>query len=173
MGCPIQNAIAKCGDARNLKNVRESSVDIVITSPPYLNAIDYLRGHKLSLVWFGYTIDQIRKIRSDGIGSERVLRERDDSERLQVESAMIDPTKLSARHRGIVSRYAANVLLMIAEIARVLKSTGRAVLVVGDCCVRSEFVRIRLASRELPKFTDCGFFHRPAANSRRTADIFR
>ncbi len=39
-------------DARNLP-LEDQSVDIVITSPPYLNAIDYIRGHKFALIWMG------------------------------------------------------------------------------------------------------------------------
>jgi len=57
------------GDARALP-VESASVDMVITSPPYLNAIDYLRGHKLSLVWMGHSISEIRSIRSGNIGTE-------------------------------------------------------------------------------------------------------
>ena len=34
----------KCGDCQNLSAVKRGSVDAVVTSPPYLNAIDYLRG---------------------------------------------------------------------------------------------------------------------------------
>ena len=37
------------GDARKLP-IPDKSVDVVITSPPYLNAIDYIRGHKFSLI---------------------------------------------------------------------------------------------------------------------------
>ena len=43
------------GDARKLP-LKAESVDIVMTSPPYLQAIDYLRGHRLSLVWMGYSM---------------------------------------------------------------------------------------------------------------------
>src|SRR3712207_7608036 len=42
-----------------------------ITSPPYLNAIDYLRGHRLSLVWLGYRIGDLRLTRAVSIGAER------------------------------------------------------------------------------------------------------
>ena len=58
------------GDARAIP-LKDNSVDMVITSPPYLNAIDYLRGHKLSLVWMGHQIDELRQLRSENIGSER------------------------------------------------------------------------------------------------------
>ena len=57
------------GDARAIP-LKPASVDIVITSPPYLNAIDYLRGHKLSLVWMGHSISKIRLLRSNNIGTE-------------------------------------------------------------------------------------------------------
>ncbi|HYP38992.1 MAG TPA: DNA methyltransferase [Chloroflexia bacterium] len=50
---PSGGAEVRLGDARNLRGVSAECVDAVITSPPYLNAIDYLRGHKLSLVWLG------------------------------------------------------------------------------------------------------------------------
>ena len=58
------------GDARRLGRIKSSSVDCIVTSPPYLNAIDYMRGHRLSLIWFGYSIWQLRKIRSRSVGAE-------------------------------------------------------------------------------------------------------
>jgi hypothetical protein len=59
------------GDCRNLKKLESRSIDAVITSPPYLNAIDYLRGHKFSLVWMGYKIPDLRNTRSTAVGTER------------------------------------------------------------------------------------------------------
>ena len=46
---PREASDVNLGDARNVA-VPSGSIDLVITSPPYLNAIDYLRGHRLSLV---------------------------------------------------------------------------------------------------------------------------
>src|SRR5207247_9986914 len=46
-------------DARELPT-ESASIDLVITSPPYLNAIDYLRGHRMSLVWMGYDLEHLR-----------------------------------------------------------------------------------------------------------------
>ena len=39
-------------------------------SPPYLTAIDYLRGHRLALVWFGSGILDQRSVRAGSIGAE-------------------------------------------------------------------------------------------------------
>ncbi|MBF8284316.1 MAG: hypothetical protein HW378_3231 [Anaerolineales bacterium] len=44
------------GDTRRLA-LADDSVDLIITSPPYANAIDYMRAHKFSLVWLGDRID--------------------------------------------------------------------------------------------------------------------
>lgn len=42
-----------------------ASVDLIVTSPPYANnAIDYMRAHKFALVWFGWKIDDLARIRS-------------------------------------------------------------------------------------------------------------
>ena len=35
---------------------RKDTVDVVISAPPYLRPSDYLRGHRLSLIWFGHSI---------------------------------------------------------------------------------------------------------------------
>lgn len=58
------------GDAQSLPIVNDS-IDLIITSPPYAsNAIDYMRAHKFSLVWFGYSIVDLSKKRNTYIGAE-------------------------------------------------------------------------------------------------------
>lgn len=58
-------------DARHLASIADTSIDVVITSHPYLNAIHYLRGHRLSLVRLGYSLSELRAIRVGSIGAER------------------------------------------------------------------------------------------------------
>src|SRR3546814_13429090 len=60
---PLHAARVDLGDARDLA-LDARSVDAIVTSPPYLNAIDYMRGHRMSLVWLGYRLDELRTIRS-------------------------------------------------------------------------------------------------------------
>jgi hypothetical protein len=60
------------GDARVLP-LPDGSIDVVMTSPPYLQAIDYMCGHKFSLVWMGYSVGQLREVRGTAIGTERQL----------------------------------------------------------------------------------------------------
>ena len=50
-----------------------SSVDLIVTSPPYANnAIDYMRAHKFSLVWFGWKITDLSRIRSQYLGHDAI-----------------------------------------------------------------------------------------------------
>ena len=49
----------------------DNSVDLIVTSPPYAsNAIDYMRAHKFSLVWMGYSLKDLGHTRSQTIGGE-------------------------------------------------------------------------------------------------------
>ncbi|ORE89768.1 hypothetical protein [Aurantimonas sp. 22II-16-19i] len=137
---PRAPADLNVGDARAL-NLPNNSVDGVITSPPYLNAIDYMRGHRMSLVWLGHSIPTLRRIRSESIGAER----RSDGHTLQASSASVlaamrGSERLGPRLEGIMERYAVDVLRMTGEIARVLKPGGLATFVVGNSCVKGRFI---------------------------------
>jgi len=124
------------GDARRMDSVVSESVDQIVTSPPYLNAIDYIRGHKLALVWLGYTIADLRQIRADSIGSERGLgpTKQGDRQRLieEIAPAAEMPSKLSAT----LDRYVRDTEQFIAEAWRVLVPGGEAVYVVGNSTVK-------------------------------------
>ncbi len=126
------------GDCRNLTMVRRGSVDAVVTSPPYLNAIDYLRGHKLSLVWMGHTIPALRHIRAGAVGTERAgpqsISESDEA--AELENAVRSIRKLPQRQRSIVHKYARDAALMMAEMKRVLTPDGLMVIVLGDSKLR-------------------------------------
>jgi DNA modification methylase len=128
------------GDARELP-VESASVDMVITSPPYLNAIDYLRGHKFSLVWMGHSISEIRALRSDNIGTEVSTQSTSNEEVHEAMKTMADLESLDGRRQGMVMRYVWDMQNVMKECARVLKTKGRAVFVVGDSAIRGVFVK--------------------------------
>lgn len=143
---PLGNVEIEVGDARRLHDVRDSSVDAIITSPPYLNAIDYLRGHRLSLVWLGHRLSELRSIRSENIGSERAPNAGvDTSVADQLTQTMEQVEELPRRIRRMVDRYVLDIFATIGELHRVLRPGGKAVLVVGDSCLRGVFVENALA----------------------------
>ena len=126
------------GDARDLV-IRDGSVDLVMTSPPYLQAIDYLRGHRMSLVWMGYSVGELRRLRSDSIGSERMGALADRFAGVIPKAVAI---RFGRRGNGILSRYATDLGAVMTEIERVLRASGEVTLVVADATLEGEKVPI-------------------------------
>lgn len=127
-------ATVELGDSRNATGVPNESVDCIVTSPPYLNALDYLRGHRLGLVWLGYTVAEARSIRSESIGTERILDdiELDESPYISESEVLALPQK----YRGWIKRYMKDAHGVVSESRRTLKSDGSIVLVVGNSSLR-------------------------------------
>lgn len=130
------SATVRLGDCRKLPTVRRGSVDAVVTSPPYLNAIDYLRGHKFSLVWMGHTIPSLRSVRAGAVGTERAGAGGKSIEAAEIEMSVPSIRVLPQRQRTIVHRYARDAELMLRQMQRVLRPGGLMVLVLGDSNVR-------------------------------------
>ena len=128
------------GDARRL-DLSDRSIDLVITSPPYLNAIDYLRCSKFSLVWMGYSIGDLRHLRSTTVGTEVGMDARDDREIQGLLADLKLQPKLQARQEAILARYIKDMRRAVGETSRVLAGDGRAVYVVGENTVRGTFIR--------------------------------
>ena len=152
------------GDARMLP-LSGGSVDVVLTSPPYLNAIDYMRCSKFSLIWMGYTVAEIRRIRSASIGATAGKYE-DNDYALDIISKISPHLALEHRDKAILARYVDDIRQAVHETARVLVGGGQAVYVIGENTVRGTFIpnsqiveelannaglwRVNRRSRELP-----------------------
>ena len=123
-------------DARTLPFIDDKSIDLVITSPPYLNALDYIRGHRLALVWLGYEMSPLRRIRASSVGAERAM---------EIAHAPCDISPFVSdqagvyirdRHLGWIRRYAADMNSVLRQIRRAIKPGGRAVLILGNSFLR-------------------------------------
>ena len=124
----------RLGDARILDGVEDSSFDLAVTSPPYLNAIDYMRGHKMTLVWLGYKLDELRKVRSANIGAERILPESAIDVAPFIRES--ERSRLEARHIGWTRRYAADMKMALGQLKRIVKPKGGVVMVLGNSFLR-------------------------------------
>jgi DNA modification methylase len=128
------------GDARNL-SIATASVDLVLTSPPYLNAIDYMRCSKFSLIWMGYTIGELSAIRTGSVGTEAgSANARDDKVIKEIIDDLSLRPMLSSRHEAVLARYIEDMHRAVKEASRVLKPGGRAVYVVGENTVRGTYI---------------------------------
>jgi hypothetical protein len=138
---PTGTVQVKCGDARALSDVADNSCDMVLTSPPYLNAIDYMRGHKMSLVWLGFGLPELTETRSSSIGAERRPDKPFEADALaRIVGAMGDTSDLPSRYQGMIKRYAMDLHEMLLEVTRVLKPEATATFVMGNSCLKSVYI---------------------------------
>jgi SAM-dependent methyltransferase len=133
--------VVKQGDARKLA-IEDSSIDLVLTSPPYLNAIDYMRCSKFSLVWMGHNVSDLRQIRAKSVGAEVSSEEAMEAEWVKalIKQLHLKPA-LPSHDYALLARYVLDMGRVMAEVSRVLRAGGRAVYVVGDSTVRGTFIR--------------------------------
>ena len=97
--------VALC-DARTLP-LPDACVDIVITSPPYINVFNYHQQYRASMEALGWNLLQVAR---SEIGSNR---------------------KHRANRLLTVIQYCIDMAFVLAELRRVVKNTARLVLVVG------------------------------------------
>ena len=168
---PGGNTRIRLGDARNLSQIKDGTIDAIITSPPYLNAIDYMRGHRMSLVWLGFTISQLRQIRSTMVGAERGPSDEVDSKLATKLCLKMGAVKsLPTNRRKMIVRYVQDILAIVKETNRVLKPGGQAIFVVGNSQHNEVFVKNTEALKAAASFYSLKLIserERPLPNVRR------
>ena len=113
--CLVPGAVnVSVGDCRDLEasGIESDSIDLVVTSPPYSIALDYVRNDEHALDALGVDVDALRNVMTGvrGRGAKQKL-----------------------------ALYNEDMQAMFGEVARVLKSGAPAAFVIGDATVdRSE-----------------------------------
>jgi len=136
-------------DAQSLA-LGDCTVDLIVTSPPYAsNAIDYMRAHKFSLVWFGHSLSSLSQLRREYIGHDAVTGveyvELPEFARQVVDSiARVDSKKAKVLHR-----YYSEMTRCLAEMVRVLKPGKAAIVVVGSSTMRGMDTRTDICLGEI------------------------
>lgn len=126
----------KFGNAQKLP-LKDKSVDLIVTSPPYAsNAIDYMRAHKFSLVWFGCQIDKLSSKRKEYIGGEVVTNIKYEELPDFTSNKVIDISQLDPGRGKVLHRYYSEMTRTLREMYRVLKPGKAAIVVVGNSIMR-------------------------------------
>ena len=114
-----------------------SSVDLIVTSPPYANnAIDYMRAHKFSLVWFGWKIADLSRIRSQYLGHDAISGVQGLGLPGQCEDTLLKLADRDRKKALALRRYFEEMQSVIREMWRVLRSGKPAVIVVGSSRIK-------------------------------------
>lgn len=125
-------------DATSLRRQVRSSVQAVITSPPYHSAVDYYRRHQLEMFWLGLTRNHDDRLRLlDHYIGRAAVRARHPYvthevlttpkvRRLEARMRLIQPKRADA-----LKHYCVSMRRVLAELAGLLLPGAPAVLVVG------------------------------------------
>lgn len=132
--------IPKNADARNLRGIKSNSIDLAITSPPYMNAVDYPRTHQLELYWLGFANGSLQPLKSKHVGTE-VVKATEYKILNKTQSVLADKEikkifEIDPRRACIASKYVNDMTQNIKEVYRVLKPGRKYVIVVGNNLVR-------------------------------------
>jgi len=133
------------------------SVDLAVTSPPYVNGMDYVMNYKVDLAWLGYarSYADLRALRGAQVACDNLPR-REAAPYLDTR-AVADPwlREILARIRenlgrkgtyrrddmhAVVHRYFSDLAPVLEGVYRALVPGGRFVVVVGDSLLAGVYV---------------------------------
>jgi hypothetical protein len=132
------SAILASADARALPSDLPQ-IDVVITSPPYLNGTNYCRNTKLELLLLKY-IDseaELGELRSRAVTAginnvSRRMREPDDLPEVRSVAAELDERGYDRRIGTMVRAYFSDMKVVLSALRAKMASNGKLVLDIGD-----------------------------------------
>ena len=134
------------GDALNFD--LETKVNLVITSPPYINAFDYGRTMRLENLWLGLlTENELRDKKKDYVGTEKIktYKEKEDLSILK-ESEILEKVykkivQSDEKRALIVKKFFDDMKTNYNQVKKCLNKDGHYVIVIGDSNIRQVKVK--------------------------------
>ncbi len=130
------------GDATHIP-LKDNSVDLAVTSPPYINAFDYVRTMRLENLWLHLTNENdLLQSKKKYIGTEsfsskdeeKDLEILNDSELLKQYYSKI--LNIDKKRALVVKKFFDEMKKNLQEVYRVLKKDSKYIIVIGNCCIR-------------------------------------
>jgi hypothetical protein len=125
------NVEIEIGNSLNIR--KPNSVDLIITSPPYVTSYEYADLHQLSLLWLDYTEDY-REFRKGSIGSSYFLEEEQIEMQLnEIGNLIVAPLALVDKPKAkSVEKYYIE-MQRIADVSyNMLRENGACLFVIGN-----------------------------------------
>lgn len=151
---PYRVVAKKVGiDARDIFNnpdftekMRDNSVPLIITSPPYGSAQKYIRASSLSLNWLGFVPSKgLRGLEEKSIGREHLITEPlclTAGDLPENYNRLIERiSKINESRARITQKYLIEMEQVTKELSRILALNGRIVFVLGNNQVCGETLR--------------------------------
>ncbi|GAB62566.1 MAG: hypothetical protein DWB56_00385 [Candidatus Jettenia sp.] len=141
-----------------MKYRHEHFFDLVITSPPYMNGLDYVMNYKIEMAWLGFTqgTKDAKKVKDSLVVCDNVskgLIKTFAQSNAKYSNGWIEEIKANIekniKRRGnyrrsdmphIVHKYFDDMYKVISVVTKSLKSNSRFILVVGDSLIADVYV---------------------------------
>jgi len=131
LGVPSQ---VYCTDARTTP-VKDNSVSLIVTSPPYVTSYEYADLHQLTALWMGYAKD-LSDFRKRFIGSSYHSEKDLVLNSIIAEDIRKELLKKDKKTAEEVSTYFSEMNQVFAEMKRMLKKGGKTCIVIGNTSLR-------------------------------------
>ncbi|TFG09562.1 hypothetical protein EU538_04720 [Candidatus Thorarchaeota archaeon] len=140
-------------------DLENQSADLAITSPPYINAVDYPRTHQLEMYWLDMVPDgPLSEMKRKYIGTETVYKE--NYKHLHISNLdALDPLleaifEVDPRRSYIVFKFFKEMEAQFTEMYRVLKQGACYCVVIGNNVIRgneipSQAILTEIATRRV------------------------
>lgn len=140
--------------------LENSSIDLIITSPPYVTSYEYADLHQLSLLWFGDDPKHFKKwhrfsnefidFRRTFIGTASKTKRSGDLNSL-IGQQIVEELLVVDRPLAIdVANYFLDMRKVFAEMYRILKVGGKACIIIGNTNLRGvEILNAQVAAEQM------------------------
>jgi len=135
----IKTKFPDTSDARDI-GLPDQTFDFAVTSPPYVNAVDYPRTHQLESYWLGLASGSLTPLKKKHVGTESVL-SKDYQYQHRIGEKQADQVigkiySVDKRRAYIAYKYLLDMKKNFEETYRVLKKGARYAVVVGSNQIR-------------------------------------
>jgi len=114
-------------DSRDLTDISNDSIDIIITSPPYANTYDYYLYHKHRKYWLGM---DVKFAQMNEIGSRR-----------EFSSLKKSPDK-----------WEEDIKKCLLEMKRIIKKDGNIFIIIGDSVINKKIIKMDRMIKNLSEY---------------------
>ena len=140
--------------------IKSESIDLIITSPPYVTSYEYADLHQLSLLWFGDDPKHFKKwhhfskefidFRRNFIGTSSKQEKSGDFNSTIAEQIVADLAEVERPLAVDVANYFLDMKKVFAEMYRILKNGSKACIIIGNTSLRGvEILNAQVAAEQM------------------------
>ena len=149
-----------CRNSTKALPLGSDSIDLIITSPPYVTSYEYADLHQLSLLWFGDDPKHFKKwhrfskdfidFRRNFIGTSSKTEKSGDFNSAIGKQIVNELIKIERPLAVDVANYFLDMKKVFAEMYRILKPGGKACIIIGNTSLRGvEILNAQVATEQM------------------------